>query len=100
MGKLMEGLFPAAPYGDVTCTPDRVHDLVLAFVEGRLPELSPDDSRMASRWRSLIVHDRQIARAYARHLIDHITVYENRVMLVNRASTPEVNENGRDLVGL
>lgn len=77
-----------AVIADVVCTPDRA---------GRLAQRhdgSPT-AEVITAWRNFILRDHDIGRTYALHLIDHVNVHGERVVIV-----PKVGGGRKDLAML
>lgn len=53
---------------------------------------APVTTRVAEVWSSLITHDPQVGRSYAQHLLDHVDVYDDRVVVVPRGLTEGTQE--------
>lgn len=60
---------------DVVCTPERAQRLA------RRGDRSPT-AEVVTAWRNFILHDYDIGRSYALHLIDHVDVHRERIVIV------------------
>jgi len=77
-----------AAIADVVCLPERAGSLA-----GR--HHRPPTSEVIAAWRNFILRDPGIGRTYARHLIDHVDVHRERVVIV-----PKVAGGRKDLAML
>ena len=72
-----------AELAETVCAPARVDALRQRLAGGTTAATSGE--AIGKAWRQLIRGDTEVAHNYLRHLVDHIMVHENRVVLVPRA---------------
>jgi DNA invertase Pin-like site-specific DNA recombinase len=68
-----------AAIADAVCTPERAAHLVARHAW-------PPTTEVVRAWRNVILADHDIGRTYALHLIDHVDVHGERVVIVPKAA--------------
>lgn len=68
-----------AAMADIACTPERAQRLARRHHW-------PPTGEVITAWRNFILRDRDIGRTYVLHLIDHVDVHGERIVIVPKVA--------------